>query len=99
MHAYSMYKFADIAGCKAVGVDPDVVEKCARQISRAATVLAGHGLTIFGGGDSGKIITSDDKVEICNAVGRSAVVAFIDSGRWDGGDGRCVEIDGVFYTE
>lgn len=99
MHAYSAYKFADVAGCKAVGVDPDVVEKCARQISRAATVLDSHGLTIFGGGCGGKIITSGDKVEICNAVGRSAVVAFIDSGSWDGGDGSCVEIAGVCYTE
>lgn len=97
MHSYSEYKFADAAGCAMAGVDPDVVEKCARQISRAAAVLSEHGLTIFGG--TGKIITSGDKIDICNAVGRSAVVAFIDSGSWDGGDGGCVEIDGVFYTE
>lgn len=99
MHTYSSYRFTDVAGCASAGVNPDIVEKCSRQISRSADVLSGYGLTIFGGGGVGKIITSSDKLSICDAVGRSAVVARIDTGSWDGGDGSCVEIDGVYYTE
>ncbi|MFD1034118.1 hypothetical protein ACFQ15_05585 [Sphingomonas hankookensis] len=69
--------------CRAAGLDPVEVDRIARRIARAARDAQRLGLTVFGGSGHGSLRlcgNTDDR-------GRPLIVAGIDAGSWDGGDG------------
>jgi hypothetical protein len=84
--------FANEAECRALGLDPDEVERIARRLDRAARDARKLGLEVFGG-SSGSLrsITS----------GKPLVVAEITGGTWNGGDGATMrdDDDGLTYGE
>lgn len=70
--------------CIAAGLDPAVVGRIAGRISRAARDAQKLGLIVFGGSGFGSLRTIEH-----DGDDRALVVAMIDGGSWDGGDGGC----------
>lgn len=68
--------------CEAAGLDPIEVGRIAARLARAAKDARRLGLIVFGGSGRGSLRTISTDTEM-----RSLVVATIDGGSWDGGDG------------
>lgn len=68
--------------CRAAGIDPAEVRKIALRLARAARDAHKLGMLIFGGAHSGSLRDLHGDT----SQGR-LVLAEIDSGSWDGGDG------------
>lgn len=68
--------------CRAAGLDPKAVASIAARLDRAAKDAHRLGLMVFGGSGSGSLrtIETDDR-------SRHLIVADMDGGTWDGGDG------------
>lgn len=86
--------YSHLAECEAAGLDPDQVERAARQISRGVKMAAELGLSVFGGAGSGSLRTRDDPAK------RQLVVADLGGVNWDGGDGGVdLDQDGLIRGE
>ncbi|MEQ8504631.1 MAG: hypothetical protein RIB80_04845 [Rhodospirillales bacterium] len=66
--------------CEAAGLDPDVVERIAKRLSKAALEADELGLTIFGGTGDGSLRFRERGSDHC------LIVASL-NGTFDGGDG------------
>lgn len=76
------------AECRAAGIDPEAVSRIARRMERAARDAQKLGLTVFGGSGSGSLRVTSSAIGATIMDG-NIVVAHIDGGLWDGGDGAC----------
>jgi hypothetical protein len=72
---------ANFNECEAADLDFKAVDRIAKRLERASRDAAKLGLTVFGGAGSGSLrVRPDDR-------GPQLIVADIDGGHWDGGDG------------
>lgn len=82
--------------CLAAGLDPQAVRKVARRISAAARDARKMGLLVFGGSGSGSLRAIDSEFTGHGPGTGKLIVAHIDGGSWDGGDGgTCPGADGL----
>lgn len=83
--------------CIKAGLDPKKVASIARRISKAAKEASALGIIIFGGSGSGSLRFDDNKY---SPHARVLVIANLDGGNWDGGDGACgLDEDGFLRGE
>lgn len=75
------------AECLAAGLDPEAVRKVARRLATAARDARRMGLMVFGGAGSGSLRLLNSELSGTGVGSGKLVVAYIDGGTWDGGDG------------
>lgn len=74
------------AECEAAGLDPKAVARIAQRLNSAAKDARALGLEVFGGSGSGSLRVSSRGQEE-----RALIVASMDDGSWNGGDGGAHE--------
>jgi hypothetical protein len=72
---------ANFDECEAAGLDFKTVDRIAKRLERAGRDAAKLGLTVFGGAGSGSLRIRPDP------LGPQLIIADINGGSWDGGDG------------
>jgi hypothetical protein len=70
------------AECKKAGLNPRKVDEIARELGRLGKKAQRMGLKVFGGSGNGTLRYAED-------TGRPLIVADIQGGNFDGGDGAC----------